>query len=129
MKGRATTVVVALITLFAAAPSEAALTTFANYTGTVGVSTDGWGSAATSGTVSASVPVGATVVAAFLYTATWGNPGHVGVSSDLNGTPVVYGAPVTNPDICCSNSMARADVTAIVASVIDGGPAVSTTLR
>ena len=122
MRGRVLAAIITIISLGAAAPAQAALTTFLTVSGPIGVSTDGFGSTTDSGTISASVPVGATVVAAFLYTATFGNPTHVGVSSDLNGTAVAYGAPVVNPDICCSNAMAKADVTAIVAPVINGGP-------
>jgi hypothetical protein len=122
MRGWFLPALVLFTTLCAAAPAHAALTTFATYNGTVGVSTDGWGSTASSGAISASVPVGATVVAAFLYTATNFNPDHTGATSTLNGVPVAYGAPVVNPDICCLNAMARADVTSIVAPVINGGP-------
>ena len=122
MRGRVLAAVFLLITLCAVAPAQAALTGFYSLTGPVGVSTDGFGSTSGTGTISANVPAGATVVAAFLYTATSNNGTHFGVSSTLNGTAVAYGAPVVNPDICCSNAMARADVTAIVAPVIDGGP-------
>ena len=122
MRGRVLAAVFLIITLCAAAPAQAALTTLVSAAGPIGVSTDGFGTTGESGTISASAPVGATVIAAFLYTATFGNPTHTGVSATLNGNPVVFGAPIVNPDICCSNAMARADVTAIVAGVINGGP-------
>lgn len=105
--------------------ANAALTAFQTYTGTVAVSTDGFGSLSQSGTLTANVPAGATVIAAYLYTAVFRNQPHVGVSSTLNGTAVAYGPPVpnTSPSAlgCCALSSARADVTAIVAGVINGG--------
>jgi hypothetical protein len=116
-------VVIALaIGLFRATPAQASLTTFQTFVGTYGVSTDGWGSIdPVTGTISASVPVGATVVAAYLYTATWGtvNPA---VGGNLNGTPVAYGASVPNTAVCCSLASNRADVTSIVAAAVNGGP-------
>jgi hypothetical protein len=105
---------------------NAALTTFQTFTGTVAVSTDGFGSIDQTGTISASVPAGATVLGAYLYTAVFRNQAHVGVAGTLNGNPVPYGPPVPNPSPsalgCCALSSARADVTSIVAPVINGGP-------
>jgi hypothetical protein len=104
--------------LVSAVPARAELTVFQTFTGNVAVSTDGWGGLSTGGTISASVPAGATVLAAYLYTAI--TPfGTSGIGGTLEGTPVAYGALVNNP----SNSlkMARADVTSIVKPIIDGG--------
>lgn len=111
---------VILITLLASGRADAALTVFETFTGTVAVSTDGFGSITPSGTISASVPAGATVLAAFLYSSTFQthNPG-----GTLNGTAVTYGAPVVNPTIASGYlAAARADVTSIVAPIINGGP-------
>ncbi len=118
-------IIFAALGALASLPANAALTGFQTYTGTVGVSTDGFGSLSNTGTISASVPTGATVVAAYLYTAVFRNQAHVGVSGTLNGTAVAYGpsVPNTSPTAlgCCALSSARADVTSIVAAVINGG--------
>ena len=102
-------------------PADAALTQFQTFTGPVGLSTDGFGSLSGSGTISASVPAGATVLAAYLYTSTNNNPTLTGVGGTLNGTPVTYTSLGTNTDACCGLTAARANVTAIVAPVINGG--------
>jgi len=100
-----------------AMPASASLTTFQQYVGTYGVSTDGWGSVASSGTISAEVPVGATVVAAYLYSSTFFNaPSPTGM---LNGNPVDYSAALGDN---VSLQAYRANVTDIVKPVIDGGP-------
>lgn len=115
-------VLAALAVAVLPAHAYASLTTFQSYTGTVGYSTDGFGSTSNTGTISASVPVGSTVLAAYLYTTTFFNPTHTGVGSTLNGNPVAYGPAVVNASTCCQLASARADVTAIVSSVINGGP-------
>ncbi|MBI4874680.1 MAG: hypothetical protein HY822_08605, partial [Acidobacteria bacterium] len=56
-----------LLAAVAATPLQASLSVFSTYTGTVGVSTAGWGSVTNTGTITASVPVGSTVLAAYLY--------------------------------------------------------------
>ena len=111
----------ALMILFGTSRAEASLVLFQAYTGNVAVSTDGFGSLSQNGTISASVPVGSTVIAAYLYTSTFGNPSHAGVDSTLNGADVAYNAPSVNASSCCSLASARADVTSIVKPVIDGG--------
>lgn len=119
---RRTAKVLALAVVFGgAAPVMAGLTTFHTYTGNVAVSTDGFGSTSNSGTISASVPVGATVLAAYLYSATYSFTSPVAPTGTLNGSPVAYGPLVTNGTACCNLSSARADVTSIVAPVINGG--------
>jgi len=117
-------VVAALALAFLPGQADASLTTFQSYTGTVGYSSDGFGSLDNSGTISASVPLGSTVLAAYLYTATFRNPTNAGIGSTFNGNLVAYGPAVPNPSSgpCCLLSSARADVTGIVASVVNGGP-------
>ena len=108
------------ISALLATPSHSSLATFQTYTGNVGVSTDGASDGI--GVLSASAPAGSTVVAAYLYTATFtfgGPPDISGVT--LNGTSVAYGPSFPNPTACCSLSSHRSDVTAIVAPVINGG--------
>ena len=106
--------------IFAAAPASASLSTFQSWTGNIGFSSDGWGSVtSSSGTISASVPVGSTVLGAYLYTA--GYDATTSWGGTLNGTTVNYGPLVSNTDACCSLASRRADVTSIVASVINGG--------
>jgi hypothetical protein len=101
-----------------AVPANASLTTFATFNGTVGLSTDGWGSLGTSGSIHAFVPAGSTVIAAYLYTSL--TPNQTVFGDSLNGSAVSFGPRVVNPSI--NLSMARADVTSIVAPVINGGP-------
>lgn len=101
-------------------PAPASLMTFKTYTGNVGYSSDGFGSTSQSGTISASVPVGSTVVAAYLYSATFSSPGFAG--GTLNGSALSYEPPVVNTDACCSLASQRMDVTSIVKPFIDGGP-------
>lgn len=113
-------VLAALAVAVLPAHAYASLTTFQSYTGTVGYSTDGFGSLSNTGTISASVPAGSTVLAAYLYTATNNNQTHSGVGSTLNGSAVTYGPAVPNPNGFLAS--ARADVTATVAAVINGGP-------
>lgn len=101
--------------------AHASLTAFQTFTGTVGVSTDGWGSTEQAGTISASVPVGSTVLAAYLYTSTASNPSLTGVGGTLAGTAVSYGSLGLNAPACCSLTAGRMDVTSIIKPLIDGG--------
>ncbi len=110
----------AALTLGSLGAAHASLATFQTYVGNYGVSTDGWGSTTQAGTISASVPAGAEVVAAYLYTSTFGNITLNGVGGTLNGSAVNYS---TNLGVNIGFLAAgRADVTSIVKPVIDGGP-------
>lgn len=105
--------------------AQASLTPFQQWTGNVDVSTDGWGSStSSSGVISASVPVGSTVLAAYLYTSTYQTNSIVGISASLNGTDVggftSLGANQLNPSFWLTAG--RRDVTSIVKPIIDGGP-------
>jgi len=109
-----------------ATPASASLTTFQQYVGNYAVSTDGWGSGSQAGTISAEVPVGATVVAAYLYTATYhfsdfpvNAPG-----GTFNGNAVAYVSRGTNETTFPGFGLTayRADVTSIVQPLVDGGP-------
>ncbi len=102
-----------------AGSASATLTSFQTYTGNVGYSSDGFGSVTQSGTISASVPTGSTVLAAYLYSATNFQVGFAG--GTLNGTALSYGPAVVNTDACCDIASQRMDVTSIVKPVIDGG--------
>jgi hypothetical protein len=105
-----------LVALLHPSPAAASLTTFVTFVGNVDVSTDGWGSITQSGSIQASVPVGATVLGAYLYSSmfTVGTPG-----GTLGGLPVVYTTPL---GFTGGLQAWRSDVTAIVAPVINGGP-------
>ncbi len=100
------------------APAQAGLVGLKTFNGNVGYSSDGFGSTSQAGTISAFVPVGSTVVAAYLYTSTYDSFGNAG--GTLNGQAVTYTrlglAPNSYP-----LEAGRADVTSLVASVINGG--------
>jgi hypothetical protein len=116
----------ALLGVCMATPAVASLTTFAQYVGSYGVSTDGWGGTNQAGVISAEVPVGATVVSAYLYSGTFHfsdiPPPPPGGS--LNGTGVNYASLGTNQTSFANFGLTayRADVTNIVKPIIDGGP-------
>lgn len=113
----------AVCAMAAAGSAHAALTTFQSFVGNYGVSTDGWGSLSQQGSIQASVPAGATVVAAYLYTSTHNFGAPFSPGGSLNGSAVNYAANLgTIPaPACCNLTAYRADVTSIVKPVIDGG--------
>lgn len=104
--------------LGAGGAAHATLASFASFSGAgVGLSTSGWGSTSQSGTISATVPVGATVLAAYLYTSTHSS-GVMG--GTFNGTSVSYeslGANVSYSPLVAG----RVDVTSLIKPTIDGG--------
>ena len=100
-------------------PASAALVEFQNFVGHVGLSTDGFGSLSNTGTISAEIPGGSTVLAAYLYSSTFFTSGTPSVS--LHGMSVTFGPRVVNTHIPLLASV-RADVTSIVKPVIDTGP-------
>lgn len=119
MKQRMRHSVAALVaSAFVAAPAAASLTTFKTFVGNVGYSADGFGSTSQSGTISASVPVGATVLGAYLYTGMYDDTSSP-AGTTLNGGAVSFGPNKVNTSFLSS---ARADVTSIVKPVIDAGP-------
>jgi len=102
--------------------AQAALTSFQTYTGNVGLSSDGWGSTTSSGVISANVPAGATVIAAYLYTSTFGNAALTGVGGTIAGNAIgPFTSLGTNATACCGLTAARANVTGILKPLIDGG--------
>lgn len=105
--------------LTAADPASAALDLFKSYVGNYGLSTDGGGSSDGTYGVSAFVPLGATVTAAYLYQATNNTAAVAPVT--MNGTAITFGPRVGNGTACCSLASARADVTSLVAAVVNGG--------
>jgi hypothetical protein len=107
-----------LAVLGLSSPAYASLTTFQTFTGNVGFSSDGLGTTTGSGTISASVPVGATVLGAYLYQANFfSNLTTFGAT--LNGSAATFGAASVHSSGFLSS--ARADVTSIVAPIINGG--------
>lgn len=104
---------------FCAAHSHASLIPFQSFVGSYGLSTDGFGSTSEAGVISASVPAGSTVVAAYLYSAT-NNTNNVPAVT-LGGDLVAFGPAVSNATACCNLKSYRADVTGLVASVVNGG--------
>jgi hypothetical protein len=112
----------AVAALGAVSPAQAALTAFQTFVGNYGVSTDGWGSTTQAGVISASVPAGATVVGAYLYTSTFFNPALGGVGGTLNGNALSYANLGVVADSCCSLAAGRMDVTSIIKPLVDGGP-------
>lgn len=103
--------------VFAASAAHASLTPWQTVTGSYGVSTDGWGSTSQSGVISATVPAGATVVSAYLYTSTYF--GFAGAGGTFGGTAVSYTSLGANN---VGLEAGRANVTSIVSAVVDGGP-------
>ncbi|MCM0613137.1 PEP-CTERM sorting domain-containing protein [Marinobacter sediminum] len=109
----------ALLLAITALPAQAELTSFKTFNGNVGLSTDGFGSLSDSGIISAEVPSGATVLGAYLYTATFGTTSTPTV--EIDGVSASFGPRVPNATACCSLASFRADVTSLVAPKIDGG--------
>jgi hypothetical protein len=117
---RSSSVVIAMFIIFFASSVQAALSPFQSFVGNVGLSTDGFGSTTESGVISASVPSGSTVLAAYLYSAT--NTSSVIPSVALDGSAVAFGPAVPNATACCNLRSYRSDVTSLVKSTIEAGP-------
>ena len=120
MKIKLTALASAVMLFGISTAANASLVTFQSFSGNVAMSSDGFGDSDGTGMISASAPSGSTVVAAYLYTATQ-NTGIVPTDVDLNGVSVTYDASFPNATACCTLSSHRADVTSIVAPVINGG--------
>ena len=109
------------VAVVAASPSYASLSVFQSLTGNLNVSTDGCGSTSQDCTLTANAELGSTVVAAYLYTSTFFNT-TAPTGDTLNGNAVTYTANLgQDPFNCCQLNAFRADVTSIVAAVINGG--------
>lgn len=96
--------------------AQASLTAFTSFTGQYGVSTDGWGSTSQAGVISASVPAGSTVVAAYLYTSAY----YTGAVGGTFASSVIDYSANLGVNAGYLNAW-RADVTSLVKPVIDGG--------
>jgi hypothetical protein len=114
-----------------ATAANASDTLFQQFVGDYGVATAGWGNfPGDSGTISVNVPVGSTVAGAWLYTSTYnansGNSPPIDpslIGGTLGGTTVNFNTSLgSNPTACCGLEAFRADVTGIVAPVINAGP-------
>ena len=103
--------------------ADAALLQRTAYVGTYGLSTDGFGDTSNNGTISAFVPLGATVEKAYLYSATFNNSATLGTVT-LGGTAVTFFDEWTNDILPSYPNYFRtgiSDVTSIVKPTIDGG--------
>jgi hypothetical protein len=108
--------------------ASATLTTFQAFSGNVGVSVDAGGStqATLPDGLTSEVPAGSTVVAAYLYTSTWGGLAGSGavavgtpyVGGTFNGNSVTYSALAANVNDTGLQA-GVADVTSIVAGVVN----------
>jgi hypothetical protein len=104
--------------------ANASDTLFQQFTGDYGVATSGWGSLADSGTMSVSIPVGATVTGAWLYQSTYNlgdsptAPGGTFGGSDVNYSTALG----VNPSAGGNLEAYRGDVTSTVAAAVNGGP-------
>jgi len=106
-----------MFALVAAGSASASLNVFQTYVGSYGVSSTGFGSTSDAGNITATVPAGSTVVAAYLYSNTYFNaPPPTGT---LAGDTVNYSTALANIG---SLQASRADVTSILAPLINGGP-------
>jgi hypothetical protein len=102
--------------LLSVGSAQASLTAFQQYSGNVGVSTDGWGSTTQSGNISADVPSGSTVLAAYYYTSTYSS--FAGAGGTFNTNALSFTALGANN---AGLQAGRADVTSIVKPLIDVG--------
>lgn len=100
-----------------ASPASAALNILNSFTGQYDVSTDGCGSTSQACSLTANVPVGGVVQAAYLYTTTFNNL--AGAGGTFNGNAVSYTSLGVNQGFLMAGRM---DVTSIVAGVVNGGP-------
>jgi len=106
--------------LLTAGAASASLSVFQTYTGNLGLSTGGFGTTAQAGDITANVPVGSTVVAAYLYSSTFDFSAAFTPTGTFGGSAVTY-TPLGATG-CCNLQAGRADVTSIVAAVVNGGP-------
>jgi len=119
--------IVGALAVVGSSSAFATLTTFQDYTGAnYGVSTSGWGSSSASSGgnvpgILTSVPTGATLVAAYLYSSYLNS---ITPTVTLNGTGVTFTQNVPNTSFGGGIGTARGDVTSIVAAALAtaGGP-------
>ena len=109
----------AMIGVGGATSAHASLTVFQQFNGSYGLSTDGGGSSGSSYTVSAFVPVGATVAGAYLYQSNYNTTTAQPIT--FNGTALSFAAPSVNVAGGNYLTSARADVTSLVSSAVNGG--------
>jgi hypothetical protein len=105
------------------AEANASDTLFQQFTGDYGVATSGWGSLADSGTMSVSIPVGATVTGAWLYQSTYNlGDSPTAPGGTFGGSNVDYSTALgVNASACCNLEAYRGDVTSTVAATVNGG--------
>jgi hypothetical protein len=112
-----------------ATTASATLTTFQSYSGNVGLSVNGGGSYlnALPNGLTASIPAGSQVIAAYLYTSTYsldlgpagGSVPFATAGATFNGSNVTFTALTANPSSSIPLQAARADVTALVQAAVN----------
>jgi hypothetical protein len=110
---------VAGLGLLRPSPAEASLTTFATFVGSDSLSTDGCGSITQTCSMAINVPVGSTVLGAYLYSSLFS--ASVTPGGTLNGSPVTYSTAL-GVDAGILQAW-RANVTSLVQGVVGGGSA------
>jgi hypothetical protein len=106
---------VATIGALGAGSAQASLTSFQTFVGQDGLSTGGCGSTSQTCTFTSSVPVGSTVLGAYLYSSLFSTTAVPG--GTLNGNAVNY-ATALGVNATAFNQAWRADVTSIVAPLV-----------
>jgi len=97
--------------------ARASLTLFEEFSGADSISTGGCGSTTQACSWTETVPVGATVLGAYLYSSEYDQPAGGAPGGTLNGTAVNY-ATALGVNATAQNEAYRANVTAIVAPII-----------
>ncbi len=106
----------ASVGILASGAANASLSLLQQFVGDYGLSTNGFGSVTQNGNITANVPVGSTVVAAYLYSSLYNTETP---ATTLNGNTLSFTALGANQS---SLQASRANVTSIVAPVVNGGP-------
>jgi hypothetical protein len=118
---------VATIGALGAGSAQASLTSFQTFVGQDGLSTGGCGSTTQACSFTSSVPLGSTVLGAYLYSSMFSQPGP-GPGGTLNGQAVNYSTAL-GVNTTGSLQAYRADVTSIVAPIVAGASGTTLTFN
>jgi hypothetical protein len=119
---------VATIGALGAGSAQASLTSFQTFVGQDSLSTGGCGSTTQACTFTSSVPLGSTVLGAYLYSSLFNQPGGGAPGGTLNGQAVNY-ATALGVNVSGGLQAYRADVTSIVAPLVAGASGTTLTFN